>query len=161
MSVEGLTSRSRLESIDVVRIDLQRAHAVPFGLLPVVAQLHLAMRSNVRIPNTLHPEGFAVLAEVELDWHDDDNTPVAALGLTLRLSYTLTEVAAFDGDVVMRFATQVAMHQAWPFLRERVRSLSCEMGLPPLLLPLRHLGNVGHSTAEISGTVRVDDPRLR
>jgi hypothetical protein len=113
--------------------------------------LEVSTRTGYRVPNAVSGGGFAVLADIDVSWHSN-GVAVGALGVTLRVAYS-TELH-LDAASLMQFGNQVAMHHAWPFLRERVRSLSSEMSLPVVLLPIQHVGTPRHHVGSIIATVQ-------
>ena len=53
------------------------------------------------------------------------------------------------GEACRSCGIEVAAYHAWPFIRERVHSLSVSLELPVVVLPLRHLPQHFHPGAPV------------
>lgn len=86
--------------------------------------------------------GLSFLAAVHCEWRDEEKDLAAKILIEIRVGYSLKDGHALpDEDLAKHFAHEVAMHHAWPFLRERLRVLSGELG-DAVLLPLRPLNSL-------------------
>lgn len=66
--------------------------------------------------------------------------PVCSVSLTYILVYTHPELGGLDKETVEAFARLNAPYHAWPFVRQKLHSLTTEMLLPPYYLPPLTIG---------------------
>jgi hypothetical protein len=134
----------RLLAVDLVRIRGERAHehqvAGPLGLAG-------PLKVDVEI-ETAHPgeppplTGWAYLVVARCRWSSvgEPAAAVAEVEVAFRVAYGFEGLAEPPGAaLVLRFGQDSAVHHAWPFLRERLRGLSAELGLPGFVLPVRRV----------------------
>lgn len=56
--------------------------------------------------------------------------------IAYELVYSMTSLEGLGDGHYVPFAMRVAIYNAWPYLREKLHSMSLDMGLSPLKLPL-------------------------
>lgn len=139
MQLSTLVAAAALEAIDLVDFRGGRPAQTP-GSLEVSSEGNVALRANVSA-GPFDPEWTAFFVGIDCQWHLDEPDQVFGdLKIGLRVSYSFKGLSRHPPkELLTTFARQVATHHAWPFLRERARTMSVELGLPPLILPLRHL----------------------
>jgi len=140
--LRDLVAHADLVAVDVVDQRLTRPCADRLeGPLPSPA----AWTTTWTLGKTLHPRvpsatGTAVLVEVRATWSDEvaPTVHLAEAHVRVRLAYVFRDLAAAPHEQVLaKFADDLGLHHAWPFLRERLHALGASMGLPPVVLPLR------------------------
>ena len=142
LSLPQLVQRARIEAVDVVGVRAERAHASPMaGLLTLPDTLKVSVDVRVQHPTVMPEERASFVVGVSCRWREPGGkADLARVDVDVRVAYVFADVAqAPDAAMTKQFATQLAAHHAWPFLRERVRTLSGELGVP-LVLPLHHAG---------------------
>ena len=142
MTLPGLVAASQLLAVETVAISAKREHDSQIGReLVLPDDLSVDVSAHAGHPKTCPQDACSFLCSVKCTWRGETNKEaLASLEVVLRLSYEfrgLTEPPTTE--LATSFANPIAFHHAWPFLRERARTLSAEMGLPPVVLPLRHL----------------------
>ena len=141
MELRELVAQATLVGIDVVKCAWERAHPALVGPLtyPPVVQQHVSV--DVQMPETMPAGGAAFLCILEARWsttEGDVTTAVAAAGVHVRVVYAFGDPALLlTTDDTAKFAHQVALHQAWPYVRHRLQAICGELGLTPVILPLR------------------------
>jgi hypothetical protein len=146
----GFLKLCRLSRIDTVAAELGRRHLnAPLGPLPeVTAVPSFALR--VRKPQPPPLGGAAFLVDAVVTWGASAEACLqgdvastadaeAYISLTLRVLYDFPDLpSAPDAALVERLGNEAAVHHAWPFVRERLLTMSTSLGLAPFVLPLRH-----------------------
>ncbi len=140
-NVRELVARADLEAVDTVRIVAERLYAdrVHGGTLSEASELHIELSPpTVRYPTEPQASGAAILVDLVATWRGPDAVVYGQAALTVRVAYRFLGLdQAPAAKVVEEFANELGLHHAWPFLRERLRTLSAELGLPAAILPLR------------------------
>lgn len=141
LDLRGLVALSELTGIDVVKVSAERVWAdrVHGGSLAEPEEWIVEVSSPaVRCPSEPQTEGAAVLVEVGVVWKGGDGKVYGHAGVSVRVAYGFSglEVAP-TAEVVAQLGRDLGVHHAWPFLRERLRGISAELGLPAVVLPLR------------------------
>ena len=138
-----LVSFSTLASIDVVSIRAGRDPAFLEPSLEMSEEVQTEL--TLQAPKVPRSEGTSFIVKLECLWvAANESRPVAHVEVALRVAYLFRGLSkAPSGDLLAEFGHQAAVHHAWPFLRERVRALSNELGLPQFLLPLRQFQLAG------------------
>lgn len=140
-TLDALVASCSLLSLDTVASVAERYHApVTRGALPMPPELDVDAQVGVRHPKDLSHEGAAILVRLDARFRPQgqDGAEVAHVMVEVRVAYAFAGLQAPPTEeLIERFAAQVAAHHAWPFLRERARTLSVEIGMPAFLLPIR------------------------
>ena len=137
-NLNDLTRAAELKHIDLVGFQGERANPVVGGPLQAPDELTFRCKIGVGLPNTFPDGSISFVTEANVVWEGGDGEIQAAVTIILRLAYDLRGEGRPTDDIVNQFATQVVVHHAWPFIRERLRTMSADLGLPPLVLPVRH-----------------------
>ena len=134
---------AKLVVIDLVEMEAHREHLSASTLtLPLPPELLTNIRvSGQHQPELLGATGATFLAGLEITWSDKPTgTRLASASVTLRLAYAFDPMPKRPSqELIAAFGKDVAMHHAWPFLRERLDSLSSALGMPKVVLPLNHV----------------------
>lgn len=140
-ALRDLVARADLETVDTVqlsaeRLYVDRVHGGPLSQ-PDVLQIEIGA-PTVRYPTAPEATGAAILVELAVEWRGVNGVAYGRAALTMRVAYRFAglEQAPLPATLA-EFANELGLHHAWPFLRERLRTLSAELGLPPAVLPLR------------------------
>lgn len=153
-SLPSLVAAARLRRLDVVQASYERSPAEGDDDEERAAdgELLVEVRVAVRRKDRYPPGALSYLCEVEAKWSDAETArPVASASVTLLAAYGLEGIERALAEVeIVAFGEGVALHQAWPFLRERLRTFSVDLGLQPLLLPLKPL-RTSPEHAEVPG----------
>jgi hypothetical protein len=153
IDLTAMVASARLEGIDVIRCHWDRVVGELLGPVTYPAQLKQSIDIGVRHPDAMPAGGAVFLVQMLVRWESDEDIPVAAAEVHLRMAYALAEPAqALTAKEAGAFGQKVALHQAWPFLRHRLQLLCMELGINPVLLPLKPLQMIG------SDAVRGDVP---
>jgi hypothetical protein len=140
-----LVAASKLVSIDVVRVYSERQHGdVTSGPIDWSAPDALVdVQTHLGTPAVFADDGIAFICGIKCEWRSGDNDSkriLAHVDVSVRIAYDYSAYTGIKTEALIgEFGVRVASHQSWPFLRERVRTMSAELGVPPLLLPLKHL----------------------
>lgn len=135
-----LLAGARLEGIDVVRCLWERDHPTLRGPLSYPAQLTQHIQLAVRQPEPMPQGGAAFLIVMQVRWADENDRNVAAGEVHVRVTYAFAdETAVLSQEEGKEFGHKVAQHQAWPYLRHRLQQLCMELGINPVVLPLKPL----------------------
>lgn len=134
MNLADLAARAQLLAIEVVGCQSERMHDGTVGPLRLPVDFEASIETQLRIPDAIPAGGMLFLAGAKATWRDSVDV-IAWVEVTLRLAYgTPYDVPR---EIMTRFGLEVAGHQVWPFFRERIRTASVELGMPPLLLALK------------------------
>lgn len=140
--VSALAAAAELAAIDIARIDAYRIEspsAVMGHAWPLPARLRVVTNGEVERHVDADNHRLFYFAALTCDATDPNTAELfARVSVRLRLVYQLREEhPPISEDLADDFAHQVVMQHAWPFFRERFRTLTAELGLTPLVLPLR------------------------
>ena len=139
LTLVQLVQRAALESVDVVAFSGERAQTARSGRLSPPEQAEVTLETSAVLPKSLEVKGLACVCTMSATWQVGGQI-VARLSFDFRLSYSFVALdVAPPRGLAEAFVEQVALHHAWPFARERMRSASVELGLLPFVLPLRAL----------------------
>lgn len=69
-----------------------------------------------------------------------DSAPFLKMTVIFQLLYDGENLSAISAEKRQMFGDINGVHNAWPYFRELVQSVSSRMGLPPLTVPLLKLG---------------------
>jgi hypothetical protein len=141
MSLSDVVAVAQLATVDLVEILARRNSPAGGGHLPL-PDTAITVEIEISSPKAYHGKQASFLATVRCFWtsKDPSTEKYATASVTHRVAYEFSrDIANADPDVIKAFGEELALHHAWPFLRERLRSLSGEMGLPAVVLPLRKL----------------------
>ena len=138
-----LLTTTRLEAIDVVHLLCQRNHPGARGPLAYPPRLTKHLRIDVRHADTMPEGGATFLIVMQARWipENGEEADTVALGeVHLRVAYAFAdETHTLTAEVAKDFGHKVALHNAWPHLRQRLQQMCVELGLNPVLLPLKPL----------------------
>lgn len=150
--MEQLVSQAKLVAIDLVELHADRSHPNVGGPLSYPPGMAIDVRVDIALPGEQPAQQASFICAVRCAWKtsNDNDESLAAVAIAFRVAYGFQLDEALSNDEARAFGRQVAIHHAWPFLREKVRAVTCELGLPPLLLPLRHLPHGSQSTAQVT-----------
>lgn len=141
LDLRGLVARSELTGVDVVKVSAERTWAdrVHGGPLAEPEEWSIDVSAPVvRCPTEPRAEGAAILVEVGAVWRGGDGKAYGQAVVSIRVAYGFSGLAAPpSAEVVAQLGRELGVHHAWPFLRERLRGISAELGLPAVVLPLR------------------------
>lgn len=135
-----LVQAAELVSIDLVRVFGDRFHADNIGLpLVLPPKLNARVQFHMNSPKDCPKDKASFVGVLKVAWTDGDRV-VAQMEIAYRAAYALKGLtAAPSQELGLLFGSEVATHHLWPFLRERSRNISMDIGMRPLLLPLRKL----------------------
>lgn len=140
-ALRALVACSEVQAVDIVRIAVDRNGVGDpgFGPLPVPANWQTSVAvPELQCPMQPSPQGAAVIVSIEATWHDGAGHTFAKAQVAVRVSYQFAGLAVTPSfELVAMLARELGLHHAWPFLREKLRSISGEFGLPAVVLPLR------------------------
>lgn len=143
-TLRGLVGASELVAVETVHFHARRAeHTVGKALPPIdVASVRVEPTFDTLKP--VHPPPgsatFLVRGNIKFQPNGDNSDAVAEIQIVLRLTYNFAgQTAALPDDSLQQFANQIALHHAWPFLRERVATACQILGVQGYVLPLRKL----------------------
>ena len=140
----ALVGRASLSAVDLV----QQAGAIggigPLGFLPEWPKMDVQVEQQIKVPEAPADQS-ACLLEFTISWRpigdDSDGAPTAQMKFSFRLMYSFSGSPP-SRDAFEQLASNLGVHHAWPFLRERVRTFAADLSLPPTVLPLRRLTGV-------------------
>lgn len=134
-----LASVSQLTDVDMVKAVAERRYTDrPEGPLTVPPQTTTNTEYSVQYVTEPSATGTSVLVSATTTWQVPTGERYAVVQAVVRLAYTFSGLAeAPHKEVLGVFANELGAHHAWPFLRERLRTLSGDLNVPPLVLPLR------------------------
>lgn len=163
--LDELVKSAKLVGIDVVKYRWERGHPVVAGPLKLPPTLNTTIEIRVAVPTELPPESasFLCIALVKLTDPDNAELVLGVVEIQVRVAYTLEGVTPpLTPEEGKQFGEVLAMHQAWPFLRERLRTASSELGLNPIVLPLNKAGLEAKEQAARNGQSQAaTKPRAR
>ena len=137
-ALRPLVDAAQLVSVDLVKGDYAR---VVEAEAPMSTPRSLDVKVNVNVARrSQYDEGMiSFLCSAVASWIvADGENAIANAGAMFRIVYRLKGIDRSLSDAeVFTFGDEVALHHAWPFLREKLKSYSVDLGLPPLLLPLQ------------------------
>lgn len=139
-----LAAGSQLLAIDTLHFVAKRRDQAVGQLLSPIDSSTAAVESKFEaMQPTLPPVdacSFLVRGLVRFVSHGEGEQPAAEISIVLRLTYSFAgRTEPLSNDELGQFANQVAVHHAWPFMRERVVTACQLIGVPPHVLPLRKL----------------------
>jgi len=140
-SVADLVKVASLTSIDTVDLIAHRAHdRWVGGGVPLPTEFRVDTSLVVHSPNTSPIDKTSYLVVVGCKWLERGAAePYGIVEVAIRVAYHFAGLSkAPEIGLLSQFGTEIAVHHAWPFLRERIRSASMEIGLQPAVLPIRH-----------------------
>lgn len=137
--LRALVGAAELVAIDPIRVFAARSlDGGTDEAMPLPSTLTVDTQFTHRYPKALSKDGTFVLIGLACTFKDADAKVHGETLVELRLAYHFKGLSVPpDEALIDLFAREIAMHHAWPFLRERARSLGVDIGLPPLVLPLR------------------------
>ncbi|MBM4346149.1 MAG: hypothetical protein FJ100_22475, partial [Deltaproteobacteria bacterium] len=132
--LKGLVACADLTAVDYVRVQVERepTWSEDGGPMPEA----VAQQTQVGKPELLFPadpvkDGVAVIVQLQVRWGDVAGRTVATAAVAVRVAYRFARLSeAPSVELLGKFAEELALHHAWPFLREKLRALSGEFGLP-------------------------------
>ncbi|MCA9527023.1 MAG: hypothetical protein KC549_12095 [Myxococcales bacterium] len=144
--LRDLVGRTTLKAIDIVRVHAERADMFAIGGTLTVSAGHLAVLPQIEVafPPEQANGSLTVMVNLlaELDPSPDresgERQAFGTVAVSARLLYSL-QGAQPSAALTHQFGRELAVHHAWPFLRERVNTLAQGIGLAPALLPLRRI----------------------
>ncbi len=139
-----LVAGSQLLAIDTLHFVAKRRDQAAGQLLSPIDSSTAAVESKFEaMQPTLPPVdkcSFLVRGMLRFISLGASEQPAAEISIVLRLTYSFAgRTEALSNDELGQFANQVAVHHAWPFMRERVVTACQLIGVPPHVLPLRKL----------------------
>jgi hypothetical protein len=138
-----LVARTELRDVEVIRQVTERKFGGAEGgpsPMPEMTEAHTLV--EVFTPNGEIRDGCAFLVSLRVTWTPPQKPKeeLAHAWVGLRLIYTFNgQKETIDTGTLRAFGDGVVRNQAWPFLRERVFTLSQLAGLPQIVLPLVQL----------------------
>ena len=153
-TLPGLVAAAELIAVDLVKADYSRTPNGD-GKQQNPREFEVGLTVEVARRDNYEKGALSFLCTALASWTESTtNADVANAGVMFRVAYRLKDVERPLTDAELdAFGDEVALHQAWPFLRERLKSFSTELGLPPLVLPLRQRGHLAPSAASPPGDV--------
>lgn len=139
-ALQALVGVAQLESVDVVEVAAVRKYGDrPVGQMALPDDCQAIIGApQYHYPTTASKEGAAVLASIGVQYKDGAGEVYAELQLKIRVQYGFVGLErAPSVHLVAKLAEDLGLHHAWPYLRERLQTLSQWLGLPPVVLPLR------------------------
>ena len=135
---------SELLAVETVHFRASRSEHAVGKPLPAIDGATVRVLPTFDTLKPVHPPTgaatFLVRADVKFLPAGKGDDPVAEIQVVLRLTYTLAGATApLAEDALLQFANQIALHHAWPFLRERVATACQILGVQAYVLPLRKL----------------------
>lgn len=134
-----LVQAAELVSIELVRVFGDRRHdkvGDPLGLPP---KLNVHVEFHMNSPRECPKDKASFIGVLTTKW-SDGAIVVAQMEIAYRAAYALRGLdSAPSQSIGLLFGSEVATHHLWPFLRERARNISMDIGMRPLVLPLRKL----------------------
>jgi hypothetical protein len=148
--IPSLIRGARLEGIDIVRCTWERDHPDVHGPLKYPASVTQHINLMVRQPDQVPAGAAAFLIVMNVRWTEEGQPPearaVAGGEVHIRVAYAFADSSVVvDADTAREFGKSVALHQAWPYLRHRLQLLCMELGINPVLLPLKPLTSTPQS----------------
>jgi hypothetical protein len=141
--IRDLVLGSQLVAIDTVHFTAQRLDPAPGKPLPTIdlTSCDVVTEFETFKPNGQQLEAASFLVRGALRYvPKGGGETLATIEIALRVHYTFASRAEQLTDASLAlFANQVALHHAWPFMRERVAAACQIIGIPPYVLPLRKL----------------------
>lgn len=142
-SIYALAAAAELTAIDLVQIRADRIRPAK-GQISSPDATDISLEFGVRAPRDPGGDGTSFLATVKCEWREkgSQDDPYASIGVMFRLAYNFSpdvNLPDVPERVLLAFGDDVVLLHAWPFLRERVRTLCGEMQLPTVVMPLKKL----------------------
>ena len=138
--LRALVGVARLDAVDIVQVAAGRKHVDrPVGAMSAPQEWTIAIGPpQYQFPTVPSSDGAAILVSVTAQCTDGGETVFAEIQVQARVQYAFVGLAsAPPPEVLKKFGDDVGIHHAWPYLRDRVQTLSQWLGLPPVVLPLR------------------------
>jgi hypothetical protein len=133
----------RLLEIQLIELRWRRHHADrPAGALAVPADVAVRVYIETRYPVRPAPPSWAYLCVAKAAWTSSTASPgdVAEAEVAFRVAYDFGHRDAPPAEaVVARLGDELALHHAWPYLRERLQAAAAALEMPSLTLPLQKL----------------------
>jgi hypothetical protein len=147
-TLPGLVAAAELLGIDLVKADYSRVPSGD-GKQGTPRDLEVDIKVEVARRESYEKEALSYLCTALASWMEPTTSAdIANAGVMFRVAYRLKGIERSLTDAELdAFGDEVALHQAWPFLRERLKSFSIELGLPPLVLPLRQRAQLAPASA--------------
>jgi len=135
----ALAGVSQLTDVDTVEMRGERLYGDRAeGPLSVPDVTDTNTNFTVHYSNIQSTTGASVLVGAVTQWKTPDGTVYAVVSAKIRLAYTFRDLAEPPAlQVLEAFANELGTHHAWPFLRERMRTIAGDLGVAPAVLPLR------------------------
>jgi len=133
---------AKLLGIDVVRCFWERAHPSTTGPLTYPPLISQQLNITVRTPDPMPAGAASFLVVLQARWTPEGQPQdgLAAAEVQVRVAYAFAdESLVIDQETAREFAQKIAQHHAWPYLRHRLQQLCLELGINPVLLPLKPL----------------------
>ena len=131
----------RLLEIQLVDLRLRRFHHdVPSGALTVPADVAVHVHIETRYPLSVALPSWAYLCIARVTWTSAtaDKSNVAEAEIVFRVAYDFGERETPPAaEVVAGLGDALALHHAWPYLRERVQAAAAMLEMPSVTLPLQ------------------------
>ncbi|MEZ4467875.1 MAG: hypothetical protein R3F60_02115 [bacterium] len=147
-ALRGLVGRSSLECIDIVRVHAERGDMLEIGrgLARPSTEAGLVPRIELSFPPRQEGGTMTFMVNLLADLHEDfiaarsgaNSRRLGLFAVSARMLYRLEGEQPSEA-LTHQFGRELAVHHAWPFLRERVNTLAQGIGLAPALLPLRRI----------------------
>lgn len=138
--LQDLVSRAQLASVEVSRLAVERRFAGSEQIsTPMPPALDIKTSVELFSPTTKQTTVAAFLVSLRTRWLAEEakEKEVANAWVALRMGYTFAgQEAELTPTTLRAFGEAVVRPQAWPFLRERIFTMSQLAGLPPPILPL-------------------------
>ncbi len=135
-------------AVDITEIRLYSGSA---QLGEAAGEVSVTYRHRARV--NLHdsdPSRVRVFTDFVLEQSNDEDgdgqTPADSQGerlsitATFRLDYRVPDAGEFTDEQLSAFGQVNGVYNAWPFWREYVYSTMARLGLPPITMPVLHLG---------------------
>lgn len=137
-TLRDLVQATQLHAIDIVRNAAWRLDMTQIGEALDHRPAQLEAHVEVSTP-PVSREGWLTFLVSIRGRLTRDGTEVGQLEASVRLAYQFSGTAPPDA-LVNAFGESLAVHHAWPYLREKVHTLGMGIGFHLAPLPLRRLG---------------------
>lgn len=88
----------------------------------------------------------------QTEQEEGDNPPDVDISLVFELDYELREKEGISEDDLEHFAFLNSQFNAWPYFRQTVQAATTQMGITPLVVPVRTVRPIAVRTLEEPGT---------
>lgn len=131
--VSEVAARVEIRDIRLVKIAASLSDPLPESGQTIAVELDHGVKADVIDSSTLLAQvRFTLAAKASIE----AEKPFVEIGATFQLLYQGENIGDIPHQSWSSFASVNAVHNAWPYLRELVQSISSRMSVPPLTVPL-------------------------